>query len=298
MDHTGKPILVSFCNTGRREKTAVMKVDLASERVFPVELGFPHGVTSCTGLTKDSSHVYALFESDTKHYVAVLQLGSLVPLYYQPLPEVKDGHSILVAEDYLYVVSTGTDEVVRYERVGHGFRDPKVIWRASASRDDTHHVNSITQWRGNLVVGAFGPRLGSLWSSASEGYLHDVDRGLCIQSGIYHPHSLSVRAKSFYWCESQRRLFWCFGGPIASLDGYVRGVCWLSDRNVCLGTSVGRKHSASAALVGNPADPGEPLGRCEVCVLDIVAGRFEKRLDLTCVGHEIYDLLTIEDSNG
>jgi hypothetical protein len=295
MADCAKTLLVSFCNLGAPQKTGVVKVNLASEQISAVELGFSDGVISCTGMTRDSSRVYILFKSEATHYVAVLQLSTLEPLYYQPLREVKDGHSILVRGDYLYVLSTGSDEVVRYELTENGIHDPQVIWRASVSDNDTHHVNSITDWQGNLVVAAFGPKYGSLWSSASEGYLHDISRGICIKSGIYHPHSLSARGKCFYWCESQRQLFWCLDGPIASLDGYVRGVCWLSDRKVCLGTSVGRKHSRSAGLVGNPADPGEPTGRCEVYVLDIPVGRYEKRLDLTYIGREIYDLLAIED---
>ena len=201
MDDCAKTLLASFCNLGTVQKTGVVKVDLTSEQICPIELGFSNGVISCTG----------------------------------------------------------------------------------------------TEWHGNLVIAAFGPKFGSLWSSASEGYLHDISRGICIKSGIYHPHSLSARGKSFYWCESQRQLFWCLDGPIASLDGYVRGACWLSDQRVCLGTSVGRKQSKSTGLVGNPTDPGESTGSCVVSMIDIAAGRCEKRIDLTCVGREIYDLLEIED---
>ena len=74
-----------------------------------------------------------------------------------------------------------------------GVRNPVVIWRESNLRADTHHVNSIAEWKGKLIISAFGRKFGTLWSSAFDGYIHDVTRDRRIKGGIYHPHSLAPR---------------------------------------------------------------------------------------------------------
>ncbi len=286
-----KSVLISFCNLPVSRSTGVLRLEPASECSIPIELGWPHGVDSCTGLSADSDRIYLLFVSEGIHYIGALSRNDLQPLFHQPVPEIKDGHSILVREGNLYVVSTGTDEVFRYDLAPMGVSNPVVIWRASNTSTDTHHVNSITEWNGNLVVCAFGPKLGTLWASASEGYLHDISRNRQIRGGIYHPHSLSARGDRLYYFESHRKLFWCLEGPIFSLDGYSRGICWLSDDLVCLASSVGRRASRSTGVIANPADPGELAGNCSLAVRDIRHGRTIKLINLQWFGSEIYDLL-------
>ena len=49
---------------------------------------------------------------------------------------------------HLYVVSTGSDEVFRYDLGPTGLSNPVVIWQAQRLDTDTHHVNSISRVEG------------------------------------------------------------------------------------------------------------------------------------------------------
>jgi hypothetical protein len=82
----------------------------------PVVLGYPDCIFTATGLARTGGKIFVLFASrEGSFHVAVLRENDLLPLYYQELPDVKDGHTMLAVDNYLYVVSTGTDEVVCYE---------------------------------------------------------------------------------------------------------------------------------------------------------------------------------------
>jgi uncharacterized protein DUF4915 len=286
-----KPTLISFCNLPVLRATAIFRLDTSSGELSEIGLGFSRSVEGCTGMTSDDARVYVLCVSEGIYHLSVLTKDELEYVFCEPLPEVKDGHSILVKDQQLYVVSTGTDEVIRYDLAAEGAINPRAVWRASPCGSDTHHVNSIADWNGNLVVSAFGPKFGTLWTSALEGYIHDISRDVRIKSGIYHPHSLSVRGDDLYYLESHRKLFCSLDGAIFSLTGYPRGVCWLSDDVVCLGSNVGRRVSKSTGLIANPADPGEASGSCGVTVVHIKTGRRLKHLDLGRVGGEVYDLM-------
>ena len=187
---------------------------------------------------------------------------------------------------------------VRYDLAPLGVRNPEVIWRASNTGTDTHHINSIIEWQGSLVISAFGPKFGTLWASAMDGYIHDISQDRRIKGGIYHPHSLSVLGDRLYFLESYRKLFWCLEGPMTSLDdGYSRGVCWLSNDFVCLASSIGRRLSRSTGLIANPADPGKVAGNCGVIVRNVTHSKTIKRINLEGFGPEIYDLM-ITDAAG
>ena len=284
-------VVATFCNFPAPQAPAVFRLAPGSEACSRVALGFPHDVEGCTGIAGDEERIYVLCISEGVHHLVALARDTLEFIFSQPLPEVKEGHSILAKGEHLYVVSTGTDEVIRYRLVSKGLSDSRVVWRASRAGIDTHHVNSVAVWEGNVVVSAFGPKFGVLWTSALEGYVHDISRDVRIKNGIYHPHSLSVRRDRLYYLESHRKLFCSLDGPLFAVPGYPRGVCWLSDDLVCIGSNVGRRFSRSTGLIANPADPGEATGSCGITVGDVKRGRPVKRLDLGWVGGEIYDML-------
>ncbi len=288
-------LLASFCNLPFPMNAAILKISVDADHSDMSNVGFPEGVETCTGLTSDNNNLYALFRSHGVFYVAGFTLDDFQRFFCQPLTEVRDGHSLFVRMGQLYVVSTGTDQVLRYELARNGIKNPQVIWSASEAGRDTHHVNSVAEWNGNIVVSCFGPKRGELWASAVEGYIHDIDRDLRIKDDIHHPHSLSVRGGQLYYCESSERRVASLDRSIFELDGYTRGVAWLSDDLVCIGSSVGRKVSKSTDTA-NPRDPGEPFGNCEIVIGELSTGRLLKRIDLGWFNSELYDLVAVPDS--
>jgi len=227
--------------------------------------------------------------------IAALRQNDLSPLYCQELPEVKDGHSILALDAKIYVVSTGSDEVICYDLLENKLSNPRIFWRASNSGTDTHHVNSIIKTGDELFVSAFGPKTGPLWASAKNGYVHNITTDRRVKSGIYHPHSLSAKHGQLYYCESSTRSFCSMNGPILKLEGYSRGIGWLNSEIVCIASSMGRRISKSTGLIANPADPGELEGKCNLAIRNIINKELIAEVELSGFGPEIYDVLVLND---
>jgi hypothetical protein len=61
-----------------------------------------------------------------------------------------------------------------------------------------------------------------------------------------------------------------------------------------VGTSVGRRVSKRAGLVGNPSDRGESAGECAVLFLSAETWEVQGTVDAASLGREIYDLIPIE----
>ncbi len=297
-----KYILTSFCNLPKFTKAPLACVQLEDDESLlpinyaPVSISFPGLVTGATGITQFQDHIFILFASIENYYVSILDKETLKPLGCFEVPEVKDGHSILAHKNCLYIASSGTDEILCYDIAGNQIQNPRVIWQASDEKRDTHHVNSIAQINGELIVSAFGPKEGKLWSTAKRGYIYNLTRDEMIKEDIYHPHSLSVRGGKIYYTESQANTLCSVDeGALIDLNGYTRGVAWLSDDLVCIASSIGRKISRSTKLVANPGDPGEPAGECGLFIGSIRERRIIAHIDMSHFGPEIYDALVLEN---
>lgn len=295
-------VIVSFCNNPNSTASPILCVKLQpseSESISyaPVNLGFPGLIHHVTGLTLTGNIMLAAFSSEGRFYVAGLNRKDLAPLFYKELPGAKDVHSILAVNDHLYVVSTGTDEVLCYDIKEQSIENPRIIWRASDTKSDTHHINSIAEKNGEILVSAFGPKAGQLWSTALNGYILNITTGSLVMDKIYHPHSLSIKNGRIYYSDSHRNTFCVIDQPDAIFDlpGYTRGVSWLTDNLVCVATSIGRRVSKSTGLIANPADPGEPSGECGILIGDVFEKRTIKKIDLSWFGPEIYDVLALND---
>jgi hypothetical protein len=296
-----KFILVSFCNLPTVTISPLLCLQVSEKPEIPiscapVSLGYPELVSSAVGLARSQGKIFVLFMSLQKiFYVAVLQEEDLSPLYYQELPEVKDGHSLLVIDNLLYVVSTGTDEVICYNIKETFLENSRVVWQAGDTKSDTHHLNSMVEYNGEILVSAFGPKAGQLWSTASNGYIYNISNHSLVVEGLYHPHSLSVKDGKIYYSDSHRNSF-CVVGKVESvfdLGSYTRGIAWLSDDLVCMATSVGRRVSKSTGLITNPADPGEIAGDCKLFIGNIIEKKIINVLDLSWFGAEVYDILVL-----
>ena len=304
MSNTNKQfVLLSLCNLAVMTTSPLVCVQFPDDlkdgliSFAPVSLGYPDLIFTSTGLTSFKGKIFVLFlPRGGPYHIAALNEDDLWPLYYQKLPEVKDGHSILAFDNYLYVVSTGTDEIICYEIKEKSLENPKVVWQASDKKTDTHHINSIAERNGEILISAFGPKSGQLWTSSSNGYIYNITTNSSVASGIHHPHSISVNNGNIYYSNSHRNSF-CVVGQTTSifdLDGYTRGVSWLSNDLACVATSIGRKISKSTGLIANPADPGESAGKCSLFVGKVLENKIIREVDVSSFGTEIYDILTLQ----
>jgi hypothetical protein len=291
-------LLVSLCNLAQPDTTGLLLVDAENEETRPVAIGAPTaGVLGCVGLWGDRSVVYCAWAAaDGRPYVSVLDKRTLAVLEVAALDGVRDVHSVSVVESFLYVVSTGTDEVRRVptDRLG---APSEVVWQATDAGCDTHHVNAILPVKGRLFCSAFGPKNGDRWSTALAGYVVDIESGDIIERGIEHPHSLAVAPDDLYVAESRRaRVYGIAHHRTFEVEGYARGLCVLPDGFV-VGLSRGRARSRSLGTIENAADPGERAGDMGLAFFrqsDSPPGaKPYARLDLSAYGPEVYDVMLL-----
>lgn len=298
MNHNNN-LLVSLCNLPAPGETAVLRLDTSSGEVFPLSLGATIPIKTCTGLTRDEALVYVLCaDVDGKFYLAALDLEDLAPVFFQLLPEIRDGHSMVIHQNRLCIASTGNDAVIAYDLHQGGVGNPSLVWNVVDSNSDTHHVNGLAVWRGDLVLSAFGLKSGQTWSTALNGYLFNVSQGSMLAGNIYQPHSLKEWGDDLYYCESARGRIASLGKGVWQVGDYTRGLDFIGADTVVSGSSVARKVSKSTGLINNPADPGEAAGSCAVNIFHLSSATVADRLAHISLGNyapEIYDLLYLGD---
>ena len=218
----------------------------------------------------------------------------------QKLDNLIDPHSLIIENEFLYIVSTGNDQVLKYR-----FDEDNMIisyvasvWKPDDSNGDadTHHINSIFKNINGIFISAFGKK-DKKWSSAKNGYILNINTDKKKIEKIYHPHSLSMSGKDYYYCESSTRSVIKNTKKIITLNkGYVRGLAF-DGRYLLLGTSSGRKNSKSTGEVNNPAEDGILEENCKLLVYKknfFGKYKFMKEFDFSTEHQEIYDIIIMK----
>lgn len=212
---------------------------------------------------------------------------------------VKDVHSFLLNKDEskLYVVSTGTDEIIEIELVSGKVVSEKVIWRPEpgGERADLHHLNSICEWNGDMIVSGFGKKeIPDDWNSAKNGFIYNISKSTFLIRGIQQPHSLAVIEDKLAYCESkEKRVRFLGNNDTIEVGGYSRGLCYLENK-LFIGTSARRQKSKSTGKV-NKISEDEAVG-CAITVVSLDTHAENKIIDLNTIGHEIYELLPVDET--
>ncbi|MBU2578436.1 DUF4915 domain-containing protein [Patescibacteria group bacterium] len=292
-------VLISFCNNQLSSSGQTICVGIPSDfneakiKFAPVYSGFQGFINSITGVSNDQNNIY-LLNPGAPNKISVLDNDDFSEKFSQYLPQVIDAHSSIVCNNKLYVVSTGTDEVISYDIEEDKLINPQTFWKASSDGKDSHHINSIININGDFHISAFGPKSGTLHSSAKNGYIQNITKNIMLKEGINQPHTLSERNGKLYYCESSLGYFSSLDERLLHLDGYLRGIAWINDEIVCLTTSIGRTISKSTGQILNPADPGEPSGSCSLTVFNISTKEILLKTDLSNFGPETYDVLFVK----
>jgi hypothetical protein len=300
-------ILVSFANVVAADGCALGLLDAATLAFHRLALPPDIGTRpSITGLAASKRYIFAALQvsplgaavgSSGGAAIVVFDRAHLTLLNHHPLPVAADVHSLWATEEALYVVSTGTDEVLELHLDGADIVGARVYWRPDPDgpRLDVHHLNAVYGWRGEMLVAGFGRKAGAQWSTATDGFIANATRGTIIASGIHHPHSLVVCDGRLYYCESRAQSVRIVGEARRQcVSGYSRGLCRIG-RHLFVGASQGRRVSKSTGLINNNADPGAIVGRCTASRLHAATLAIEATADLSAVGEEIYDLLPVDD---
>lgn len=292
-----KYLLVSFCNIPHATSSPLALVELPlnkDSRIIPISL--ESGIVStATGLAKGDKKVFVSFISDGKFKLSALDEKTLKPIFHYDFPASQDVHSMLYDNGYLYTISTGTDELIRYEVKKDRLGTYDVIWKASDDKKENHHINSIYKFKGDIIISGFGKsKMDNAWRTAYDGIVFNVAKGIILKDKIYQPHSVVSNGEELFYCESGHGQFSSMSKTIKVLDGYTRGVQFVDSKTVFVATSVGRSKKKSSSVIYNPADYGKRRGTCKIYQLSI-SGKIISSLDFGWFANEIYDLLLLDD---
>lgn len=289
--------LISFCNSPSQSPSPVLLIKLSPDlstvlNFSPIYLGLNQPILQVTGISSNENSIFVIFVLMNKQtYVSSLSIEDFSLQFYQELPDIIDPHSIVSIKNQLFIVSTGTDEVVHYDVYDGGLGDKSIFWRASESKLDSHHINSIAENNGELFISAFGPKSGPMWSSAENGYIHNISKDVRVMEKIYHPHSLTIIKNQFFYCESFTGSLLMNGNQIVKVNGYSRGIASPYENYICIGTSIGRKISKSTGLINQAIEGiGEPTGFCGVNVFNSDLNKITFNHDFSWFGPEIYEI--------
>lgn len=156
-------LVISFCNQQKLDtKSNLIILDTKTGSKILIEFSTPElGYTGMTGLTQDKNFIYALFQSAIP-VLAIIDKRNYVVLQEIQIPEAKDVHSLIIVSNTLYIVSTGTDSVLKYEIDRNTFQLKYigVVWKPDGSEGitDTHHLNAIYESNGQIYVSGFGQK--------------------------------------------------------------------------------------------------------------------------------------------
>jgi hypothetical protein len=207
-----------------------------------------------------------------------------------------DIHSILLSRDRLYAVATGINAVIAMGVENGKIKSEAVYWKYSEGSYgfDGDHVNSICIHDGRILVSAFGKKETSLWSSAQNGFVIDIESGRKLHEGLCQPHTLTSYGGSLLICESAKsRVLDLSRGRACVVDGYVRGLCG-GPKGLYAAVSKGRTVSKSTGLVTmTPGEVGDPGGRSAIYLIDWET--FEIKTVIEAGDFEFYDLAVVGD---
>jgi hypothetical protein len=295
---TPRRIAVSFCNQPQAPPQLGL-IDAQRLRFDAATFGGLEACAGVTGMAVADDFLFLAVQDPSRmarSSLVALERATLEVAAVTHLASALDVHSIRATTEAVYVVSTGTDELLALELNGPEVVRETVAWRPKTAgpREDKHHLNGITEFDGRLVVSGFGRKEGELWTSAHKGFIWDVTNDVAAAEPIYHPHSLATVDGTLAWCASaERRVELLDGRRSKPLDGYVRGLCE-SEGFLFVATSKGRQVSKSTGAFTALGRPGADLGTCHVTALDLKRLRERATVDIGDEFSEIYDLLPIE----
>jgi len=298
------PILVSFCNVKSRTAPRLAVFDPLAETLSP--LGLPESVPAnmgTTGLIADERHIYVATQiarsAEKEHCRFLLSFyrRDFTLLSAYSFQQAIDIHSLCWYGDRLMAISAGTDEIVELAISAGQVRAETVYWRfdPEGTRHDHHHLSGICAAPEGLIICGFGKKRAGLWSSATDGFLFDLNRGSRIVSDLHQPHTVTWLSSSIVYCESRKMTVRrCHATESQSLPGYTRGVCQ-SGSYLFVGTSQPRKRSRSTGqFIENFAESGSPCDEITISRLDPHTLTTLSSATFRSEG-EVYDLLPIND---
>lgn len=238
----------------------------------------PNGAIRMMGLAMSSNGLFVVAGSLDVSFLAIFNHRLEQTGWYE-LPGASDPHGLVVEGQHLWVVSSRTNQVIRYKMsVSGAFVSDTVFEHTDV---EPQHFNGLVRHDGGLILSALGVSGQQAHEVKSTGYLIDIERSQQIRTGLDQPHSPYSYNSSFFFCESRSSVVWRNNEPLARLNGYLRGLVVAAD---------GLLHVAESAQ--RPRREQLTDRRPDATIWTLSSdGRVLARHTLVGLGPEIYDLV-------
>jgi glycosyltransferase involved in cell wall biosynthesis len=218
------------------------------------------------------------------------------------LQQCKDAHSVVFKDDYVYVVSTGTNQIYRIPFIKDCFGSEELYWSYPGVKYDSDevHLNGLTLDGDHLIASCFGPRQADgSWDSRGRVFYLTLNKKIC--EGLNQPHSPTISDKQLIFAESAKHQLYILEkkenewakNQIIKLKGYTRGITVLED-SIFVAISANRKVSRSTKNEIS-VNYGK---RTEACLIEVnlKTGKVLSEISLLGYGKEPYDLVVLNNS--
>lgn len=300
-DHAS--LLVSFCNQISSPDCSLCIFDTSSRASRWIDFsGLSDdvrnsfsGVCGICGVAED----VIITTQGASPILATVSIANAKITNYVALKKCKDPHSLVYLNGYVYIVSTGTNEIYRAPFKDGQLGEEELFWSypgVSHERDEVH-LNGLTVDGDDLIASCFGPR-NAEGSWGLEGRVFYVESGVSIHAGLNQPHSPIVSNTRLAFAESAANkvhvysksgnLPWIREQEIL-LSGYTRGLV-LRGQRLWIGVSANRKLSRSQHkfLYGK-----QTAKDSELLSIDLATGKTDANGGMVAYGRELYDLFVI-----
>jgi hypothetical protein len=234
------------------------------------------------GLDFYDGMLLAVAGSATDSYLAIFN-NKFEQTGWHRLDGVADPHSLLVYNNALLVVSSGTNSVIRFEMSSYGPRNPSTVF--SNSSNLPQHFNSLVRHNDKILLSAFGSSARQAREGLARGYIVDIESGCILMSGLYQPHSLCSHNGALYFCDSYSSWIYKSGQRLTMLTGYVRGM-YIDGEGTIYAIENPRRNLESAGFQDK-----EP---CRICCISSKP-QFTNRHDLPGIGPEVYEIREVSN---
>ncbi len=300
--------IVSLCNKKaavereRDEKMLypgvfLLEIDSETDTINPIKVRWwSWGSRGVTGLMPYKEGFLCLLQAK-RHRLFWLDKNYKVKKSWR-LKRVKDGHSLAVKDDKIYIASTGNDSIVEFiPETG----EERIFWKENSMERDSIHMNSMIWMGSHMIISAFGKKAGEQWITARNGFLMNIHTGQKIKDSLFHPHTLLKTEQGVFLCESaKKRVIALNEADILDVErGYVRGLL-ITEDEIAVGISHARRRSKSTGKLNRLDDELMSSFRngCGIKIYRrhgkrLRESEFVKFIDLYPFSNEIYDLILI-----
>ena len=300
-EHTS--LLVSFCNQLSSPDCSLCIIDTGSLSSQWIDLSsipddFRNGLSGVCGICSVADDVIIATQGQSP-VLATVSIADARITNYVALPKCKDPHSLVHFNGYVYVVSTGTNEIYRVPFKDGQFGKEELFWSYPGvyyERDEVH-LNGLTIDGDNFIASCFGPK-NSEGTWGLEGRIFHVESGHSICAGLNQPHSPIVSNDRLVFAESAAKKVYIYNKPEGSswmleydilLNGYTRGLA-LREQRLWVGVSASRKLSRSQRRL---LYENRISNDSELLSIDLVTGKPDSSRPLVAYGREPYDFFEI-----